>query len=79
MQLFQGHPLFSEFHRQPVQKFRMIGSRCLSAEITICPNQAITKKGSPGTVDNDPVTYWVIRAYHPLGKLQSVGWFLAIL
>ena len=57
----------------------MIRCGCLGTEITTCPNQAITKKGSPGPVDNDPVTYWVIRAYHPLGKFKSVGWFLVIL
>ena len=76
MQLFQGHPPFSEFHRQPIQKFRMIGGGSLGAEIAARTNQTVAKEGTPCPVDDHAVTNGVLVTDYPTGELKTIEGFL---
>ena len=54
----------------------MVGGGCLRPKISAGPDESKAEEGTPGPVDDNPVSYWVFRADHPTGEFQTVGRFL---
>ena len=78
MKLFQGKSHFTEFHRQPIKQFRVVGGRGLGAKVPTGTNQSIAKEGAPGTVHRDTVPNRIICTGQPAGKFQAVGGHLGV-
>ena len=69
--MFDVPAAFNEFHRQPIQQFRM-GRVPLDTEILAGGNQTFPEHLLPKSIDLNPCREWVMRGDKPMGQIETI-------